>query len=1375
MKFFSSLLFLLLWTGIALGQTVTIDEDFGDGDYTTNPSWTDSESKHIVNGSNLLQLDAPEVTEKAVISTASSAAYGEWETLINLRFNPSGSNLAKFYILSDTQNMKGDVNGYFIMIGDTEEEISLYRQDGATTTKIIDGADGLIDANPVNVRIKATRDLDGNWELLADASGGTSYTSQGTTTDGTYATSNYIGLFSDYTSTRHDLFEYDDIKVTKIVPPLAVQSATIIDNQTIDVTFNLDLDPASVDETDFNLNQSGDEPDNASLQTSNIVKLTYNSSLQSNRYTLTISDINDTDGNTLDPNPQTSTFTLFGAFSQGDIIINEFVYDYPSTINEEYIEIKNTSNKYLNLTNWEIADNSNSTVLGASSIPIEPDSFLVISADTTDLSTVFGNRSYYEAEFPALNNNSPDAIQIITNNDITADSLEYTSDWGGTDVSLERRSVSTSSIYQENWGDSPNPDGGTPGAANEISADTSLPELVNLIIVDNQTLKIAFTERLANSPATNSTNFNLHNGNSITNSQQIAADSVELSLDSALQNATNYQLTIDNQQDIFGNTATSLDTSFTYYNPSPVDSGDVAINEFLAAPPSNISEYVELYNHSSKSLDLQGWTLSDAGQDRSTITSSSFIVPPDSFIVIAKDNSLTADYPNISMIVMSSLPALNNGGDAITIRNSNGVLLDSLTYDSDWGEDEIALERRSIDVPATYKANWGDSPNPNGGTPGFANEVETDQTPPAFEELYAINANNLQLTFSESITPSSATDKQNYQISADLNIQMILAKEDSVQLLLSEDLVSEQTYEVSVSNLSDIFGNTISETTKKTTYLRIEEAQSRDIVINEIMYNPGSNEADFVELYNISDKNFDLSNWQIGDASSDATIPENTQLLAGEYLLLTGGEIFAGSISNAIDVSSFPALNSNTPDVVFLKNDGGQTIDSLRYAQTWGGSEDGTSIERKDPEAASNDASNWQTSSANSGYSAGTQNTVYQQDTTPPEVIFSKTLINGDIEVRFNEFIRLTDELTFLQDEQELTFKEFDPMNGNRIILTKPTAKEFAANGTTITVQNLSDVKGNTTPSSEVPIAQPMESTEVVINEIMFNPLDDPDDNQADQGEYIELRNTQDYAVSLEGLYLHDAPDEDGEVRALKPVTSTAKWVPAQGKVLVHADPAPTFSESKVANFFELESPDLESVMRVDRSSLSLSSSDDAIFISDSTGTTIDSVFYDNSWHNPNIIDTRGVALERVSPGGPSDDDSNWGSSVNTKGGTPNKENSLYQENAQQQQETGISFTPNPFSPDNDGSEDNLFINYKLDQQDYLMKVRIYDRYGRLVRELADGDQAGLEGQLIWDGRKDDGSRNRIGIYIVVFEAYDSTSGADKAFKETVVLARKLN
>src|SRR5699024_404121 len=136
---------------------------------------------------------------------------------------------------------------------------------------------------------------------------------------------------------------------------------------------------------------------------------------------------------------------------------------------------------------------------------------------------------------------------------------------------------------------------------------------------------------------------------------------------------------------------------------------------------------------------------------------------------------------------------------------------------------------------------------------------------------------------------------------------------------------------------------------------------------------------------------------------------------------------------------------------------------------------------------------------------------------------------------------------------------------------------------------------------------------------------------------------------------------------------------------------------------------------------------------------------------------------------------SNWGSRTVKLGGTPLQQNSLYQEPQQRiDKKAGINFNLNPFSPEGDGYEDRCFINYKLDEPNYLMTVRIYDRYGRSVLTLAIDKPAGTHGSLIWDRLKDDGSRNRIGIYIVIFKAHDSVNGKSKVFKKTVVLARKL-
>ncbi|MFO7848027.1 MAG: gliding motility-associated C-terminal domain-containing protein, partial [Balneolaceae bacterium] len=133
----------------------------------------------------------------------------------------------------------------------------------------------------------------------------------------------------------------------------------------------------------------------------------------------------------------------------------------------------------------------------------------------------------------------------------------------------------------------------------------------------------------------------------------------------------------------------------------------------------------------------------------------------------------------------------------------------------------------------------------------------------------------------------------------------------------------------------------------------------------------------------------------------------------------------------------------------------------------------------------------------------------------------------------------------------------------------------------------------------------------------------------------------------------------------------------------------------------------------------------------------------------------------------------NWGSSTAIKGGTPGEVNSLFQHPEISPEMNQIHIEPNPFSPDGDGHDDRLFINYAFDDPHYMVRTRIYDRYGRKVRTLSDSTPSGFEGTITWDGRMENGNTCRVGIYIIHIEAYNSSTGSKKEFKETAVLARK--
>ncbi|MDR8392211.1 lamin tail domain-containing protein [Aliifodinibius sp. S!AR15-10] len=1161
-------------------------------------------------------------------------------------------------------------------------------------------------------------------------------------------------------------------KISGDTTPPSISDYEIIDSQTLWVIFNERIKIRSATNPDhFSLN--GIPISSVKISEPDTAKLILDSRLNNaSDYILKIHNVEDIFGNTIASDKIDFTYYEISEPDSGDIFINEFMADPPDGFTE-YIELYNPTEKSLNLQNWTLNDNTGTREkITYSQYVLPPDSFVVIAPDSSLIDSdndfslvVMGNN------FPSLNNGGDDIV-IRDANGVLLDSLQYSSFWGSGEVALERRSTSLPGMYSENWGNAPN-ELGTPGQPNEISTDKMPPKLDSYEILSQSLLQLVFDERITSPSATALENYELSNSLSISSVDFNAPDTVRLYLRPTLENAERYRVTYHGLEDLFGNTSDPQNINFTYYSISKADSGDVFINEFAFDPSEGMTEFVELHNPTQKSFDLQGWTFNDNTGRPKILTQSQFIIPPDSFAVIAPDSTLLTSFPDLNLLTIGSrFSSLNNSGDEIVIHSSDGQLIDSLEYTADWSGEGSSLERRSTSVSAKFQANWAKAPSQP--TPGSANAIGPDKTPPEVVTLEILDSSRIKIIFSEMINRYSATNEANFSITPSVDIQLISAVQDTITLYLTESLQSGTNYQITIKNLEDIFGNRMGPVSISREYLKYSKVRPGDIIINEILYQRSSSTGpEFVELFNRSSKNFDLSGWRFGDATELIDIPGDIDLKSGSYILLTGNEKLASKKSNGYFIPSFPSLNDDE-DAVYVKSGSRITVDSLHYSEHWGGS-DGISIERKDPDAASNDGSNWTSSNSDSGVSAGSKNHSFSPDETPPGVIFSTRHLDGLLEVRFNEFIQLTQDLSFSMDGAKLKIAGFDTTQANKILLQPPSTKSKKEKSITIAIQNLTDVKGNTTSSASIPVAQPVKPGDVVINEIMYNPLSKSDDNQPDQSEYIELRNTSDRAISLEGFQLHDAPDEHGETRTLVPVNSTSKFLPAGGHLLVYAeDETAEFVNSKVATFFELNDLNSTRTVRINRGTLSLASENDAIYLADSTGVTIDSVYYSRGWHNPNIMDTKGIALERINPNGPSGDASNWSSSTAEKGGTPGRKNSIFQTPANRPQEIGISFDPNPFSPDGDGYEDNLFINYKLDQPDYLLKVRIFDRYGRLIRKLADGKQAGYEGSLQWDGKTDEGNRNRIGIYIILFEAYNSTNGSDRTFKEIVVLARQM-
>lgn len=185
-------------------------DDFSDGNFISDPPWAGEDIKFIVAG-EVLALNAPAETGTAYLSTGSNAIEnGYWEFLVKMDFNPSGSNFSRVYLMSDQPNLLGPLNGYFVLLGGADDEVSLYRQSGSTVTKIIDGLNGVLDTASVIVRVRVLREDEGHWSLYSDPGNLGLYNLEGRVVDDIHTSSLFFGIYCRYTSTRSKLFFFDD-------------------------------------------------------------------------------------------------------------------------------------------------------------------------------------------------------------------------------------------------------------------------------------------------------------------------------------------------------------------------------------------------------------------------------------------------------------------------------------------------------------------------------------------------------------------------------------------------------------------------------------------------------------------------------------------------------------------------------------------------------------------------------------------------------------------------------------------------------------------------------------------------------------------------------------------------------------------------------------------------------------------------------------------------------------------------------------------------------------------------------------------------------------------------------------------------------------
>jgi hypothetical protein len=540
--------------------------------------------------------------------------------------------------------------------------------------------------------------------------------------------------------------------------------------------------------------------------------------------------------------------------------------------------------------------------------------------------------------------------------------------------------------------------------------DNTPPFIQSVSVVSQNEVIVKFSEPLDFSTAQTAVNYSILNFTGISSAiVQPDQRSVSITLPIRLVNGVGYALQVSGVKDLAGNQMNSSVNDIMFFQSSPSHYKDLIFTEVFPDPSPQVglpvAEFVEIYNRSPEPFNLAGWKLSDG---TSTAIFGTQIILPGEYCIVAASATPFISYGKV--IGLSNFPTLNNENDRVILKDPDNHTIDSINYFTSWYRNEDKQEGGwSLELidPANLcgeEDNWVASDDSKGGTPGRQNSVfanKPDLTPPELIEVFTESPRQLIIKFNEKL--ESPTNSE-FALSPPISISHIAFTDlalRSFYVMLSSELVPGQTYTLKASGIRDCAGNATAPT--EFDFGLPEQATSKDIVINEILFNPRAGGNDFVELYNQSGKYLDLKGWRLGNYQQG--VITNQSILFSSNQLLAPHTFAVATVDREVLLLQYPASNRSRlykcsipsmPDdegSIALVDETGRLIDQVSYFREWHSpfikDDEGVSLERIVADAASNDPANWTSASSSTGYATpGFVNSQKRDDVSQPGEVF---------------------------------------------------------------------------------------------------------------------------------------------------------------------------------------------------------------------------------------------------------------------------------------------------------------------------------------------------------------------------------------------------
>ncbi|MBT1699999.1 lamin tail domain-containing protein [Fulvivirgaceae bacterium PWU4] len=525
--------------------------------------------------------------------------------------------------------------------------------------------------------------------------------------------------------------------------------------------------------------------------------------------------------------------------------------------------------------------------------------------------------------------------------------------------------------------------------------DTVRPRVESIRVVSARELIVEFSEKLNSTSAGQTAAFSISAQIVITSAAVLPdQSSVQLMLAQPLINGYENTIAINGITDLAANEMLPAEKKFMFFQPVAAVYKDVVITEIFADPAPTYglpeAEFVEIFNRGEHPFDLKGWNLSD-GSSGATLTNR--ILLPQQYLILCLSAKTSLFISFGSVMGTAVFPSLNNSGDVLMLRDAAGTMVDSVHYDATWYKDNekkdggYTLELIDPDNVCAEMENWVASEDDRGGTPGAQNSVfasKPDLTGPKLVSVFPAADTVLLLQFNEKLEKNlPLTD--NFSITPTHAVKRIMFATQaltSVYLTLEEPMHNGVRYTLTATRVYDCAGNVLQPDFSSATFALPEVADSADVVINELLFNPRPTGVDFAELFNRSSKfinlkHWKLGNWRDGSLVNTTALFENDFLLEPQaYLVLTeDGNILKGEYPRAkeetfvqINLPSFPDDEGSA----VLTNEKGKIIDAFSYSDqlhsVFFKEDEGVSLERISAWTSAHEAQNWKSASADAGF-----------------------------------------------------------------------------------------------------------------------------------------------------------------------------------------------------------------------------------------------------------------------------------------------------------------------------------------------------------------------------------------------------------------------